>query len=286
MLDLFPKTGSLVVPMPSLQVNRDNHNDTYKSLFMGDLIALNLAAKRCIQPGHYFKQPNGDTNLSLADITLDTSSFYLFAHKALASSIFIFTKLLPHDKQQGISYKSVTTFVNDVQAQKTTTHSGVRTACGRGLTWALKAIVEKRDDLVQHWQGNRSNQFFLEICAWDVPLVIYYDPLKETEIDKERVDSVYSMVKSSVNAKLDSSAQTLQKIAWMEAWQPKLSSQLAAEVETLLDNSKFIALPVTPQLLAKLDDTMASLLEHGLAQNKLASTGSYHHPNAQRAKRQ
>ncbi len=231
---------------------------------MNELLSLELSAKRSLSPATYRRHKDGSADFSLQDTVLDVSTFYLFAHKTLVSSIFIFVKTLPHDKAHGISFKSYTGFTKNVLAKENEVLEQVFRDCGKKLSWAQRAIIDKRDDLVQHWQGNASNKFFTMICAWDLPYLVYYNPKGLDNIDSKKVDYVYSQVKTAVKTSLENQSDTLQKIVWMEAWQPTLSTQLQAEIDSLANNDIFIALPVTPQLVQKLDEMMACLLEEAL----------------------
>lgn len=263
-LELFPLSSQQLFKLPDLAVDAKTKADTYKGLFLNELLALETSARRNLAPATYRRHPDGSANLSLPDTILDVSTFYLFAHKTLVSAIFIFTKTLPHDKARGISYQSFTTFANKVAKQENEVYKTVYQNCGKHLAWAQKAFIDKRDDLVQHWQGNASNKFFTCIYAWDLPLLVYYDPKALDTIDKKQVDFVYAQVKPKVKAQLEQGVDVLQAIAWLEAWHPTLSQQLQQQVESLLDDNKFIALPVTPQLIQQLDTTIAGLLETAL----------------------
>jgi hypothetical protein len=68
---------------------------------------------------------------------------------------------------------------------------------------------------------------------------------------------------------LETSADALQKIVWLEGWSPKLSRQIQGEIDALTDNSVFISLPITPQLIERLDKTLAGLLS---VANRLKTT--------------
>jgi hypothetical protein len=263
-LELFPLSTQQLFKLPDLAVDAKTKADTYKGLFLNELLALETSARRNLAPATYIRHADGSANMSLPDTILDVSTFYLFAHKTLVSAIFIFAKTLPHDKARGITYQSYTTFANKVHGQGNDVYKAVYESCGKNLSWAQKAIIDKRDDLVQHWQGNSSNKFFTSIYAWDLPLLVYYDPKAVDAIDGKQVDFVYAQVKPKVKAQLDPAADAMQKIVWLEAWHPTLSRQLQQQVESLLNNDKFIALPITPHLVQHLDTTIASLLEAGL----------------------
>ncbi|MNY45626.1 hypothetical protein D3C86_1807440 [compost metagenome] len=73
-----------------------------------------------------------------------------------------------------------------------------------------------------------------------------------------------AQVKTKVKASLDEQADSLQKIAWMEAWQSKVSTQVQAQIASLMDNDSFIALPVTASIVEKIDTTIACLLEEAI----------------------
>jgi len=263
-LELFPLSTKQLFKLPDLAVDVKTKADTYKGLFLNELLALETSARRNLAPATYIRHADGSAKMSLPDTILDVSTFYLFAHKTLVSAIFIFAKTLPHDKARGITYQSYTTFANKVLGQGNDVYKAVYESCGKNLSWAQKAIIDKRDDLVQHWQGNSSNKFFTSIYAWDLPLLVYYNPKATGSIDSKQVDYVCSQVTAKVKAKLDPGADAMQKIAWMEAWHPMLSQQLQKEVDGLLDSNAFIALPVTEQLVKRLDATIASLLEVAL----------------------
>src|SRR5437868_775442 len=113
-LELFPLTRRELFKLPDLAIDETTKADTYKSLFLNELLALETCAKRNLAPAHYIKLPNGDTNLDLPSVVLDASSFYLFAHKTLVSAIFIFAKTLPHSLAKGIQFRSFTTFADRV----------------------------------------------------------------------------------------------------------------------------------------------------------------------------
>ncbi|MFZ1301105.1 MAG: hypothetical protein WAQ27_00800 [Candidatus Microsaccharimonas sp.] len=260
MLELFPLSKTQIFQLPDLALPRSG-GSSYTSLFLNELLSLETSAKRCLVPAGYARNPDGSANLSLPDITLDVSTFYLFAHKTLVSAIFIFAKTIPHEKAKGVTFRSYTAFTKDVLAEKNETLALVHKKCGKQLSWAQKALINKRDDLVQHWQGNSSNKFFTMIYAWDLPYLVYYNPETVNKLDQAQVDFVCSQVKQKVKNQLDPQADTLQKLAWMEAWHPKLSIQLQRSIDKLLDNNIYISLPVTPQLIEKLDKTIASLLE-------------------------
>lgn len=265
MLDLFPLTLAQVFKLPDLAVDGNTNADTYKGLFLNELLSLELSAKRNLVPATYIRHQDGSANMSIADTILDVSSFYLFAHKTLVSTIFIFAKTIPRDKSRGITFRSYTAFNKDVQAQKNEVLKDLYYSCGKNLTWAQKAIIDKRDDLVQHWQGNASNKFFTMVCAWDLPYLVYYNSKELNKIDSNDVDRVFTQVKQRIKAPLDAKSDALQKIVWMEAWQPNVSTQLQKEIDKLTDNELFISLPVTPQLIKKLDETIAGILERALA---------------------
>jgi uncharacterized protein YecT (DUF1311 family) len=267
MLELFPLTCRQIFQLPDLAVDPTVKADTYKGLFLNELLSLEVSAKRNLTPATYQRHADGSANLSMEDTILDVSTFYLFAHKALVSSIFIFTKTIRHDKRRGIGLGGYTDFMKVVSDKKTPTLEMVFKDCGKKLSWAQRAIIDKRDNLVQHWQVNSSNKFFTIVCAWDLPYLIYYNPKELHKIDDTKVNAAYNQVKTATKTKLDeSSSDSLQKIAWMEAWQPTLSTQLQTEINSLIDNDTFIALPVTPQLIRKLDETISCLLEEA---NKL-----------------
>lgn len=261
MFELFPLTRVELFKLPDLAVDKTTHADTYKSLFMNELLALETCTRRNLSPDHYIKFPNGDRNLDLPSIVLDASSFYLFAHKTLVSSIFIFAKTLPHELSRGIKFASFTAFASQVSQHTSDVYKEIYTSCGRDINWAQANLVDKRDDLVQHWQGNDSNKFFTSVYAWDLPLLVYYDPKREEELRHNDINSIYTTVKHKHPGwQLDPNADALQKIVWLEGWSPKLSRQTQDEIAELTDNSIFISLPVTPQLVEYLDKTLAGLL--------------------------
>lgn len=265
MLDLFPLTLDQVFKLPDLAVDGNTSADTYKSLFINELLSLELSAKRNLVPATYVRHQDGSASISLPDIILDVSSFYLFAHKTLVSNIFIFAKTIPRGKSRGITFRSYTAFNKDVQAQKNEVLKDLYHSCGKHLTWAQKAIIDKRDDLIQHWQGNTSNKFFTMVCAWDLPYLVYYNSKELDKIDSKAVDRVFSLVRQRIKAPLDAKSDALQKIVWMEAWQPNVSTQLQKEIDNLTNNELFISLPVTPQLIKRLDETIAGILEQASA---------------------
>ena len=265
MLELFPISKEQLFKLPDLAVDKGAPTDTYKSLFLNELLALETSAKRNLTPATYFKLPSGDTNLSVPDVVLDVSTFYLFAHKTLVSTIFILAKSLPHEKARGIGFNSYTAFTNGVIAEKTETLGRIKASSGKKLLWAQNAIVNKRDDLVQHWQGNASNKFFTMICAWDLPYLVYYNPKDLDKLNLPEIDSTLALVKRKVKATIDPKADALQKLAWMEAWSPNLSNQVQDDINNLLNNDIFINLPITPQLINKLDDVISSLLAEALS---------------------
>ena len=260
-LELFPLTRAELFKLTDLAVDDTTHADTYKGLFMNELMALETCAKRNLSPAHYFRNPDGSTNLDLSSVVLDASSFYLFAHKTLVSGIFIFAKTLPPELRRGIQFKSFTTFADRVSQQANDVYTDLYTSCGRDIAWSQKSIIDKRDDLVQHWQSNASNKFFTSIYAWDLPLLVYYDPKRKDDLNKADIDSLCASVRrSNPGWQLDASADTTQKIVWLEGWSPKLSRQTQDDIAKLTDNSVFISLPITPQLIERLDKTLAGLL--------------------------
>jgi hypothetical protein len=247
--------------LPNLAIDSTAHNDTYKGLFINELIALETCAKRNLTPAHYFKRPDGSINLDLPNIVLDASSFYLFAHKTLVSAIFIFAKTLPPELRRGIQFRSFTSFAEHVAQHENNVYTDIYTSCGWDVAWAQKSIINKRDKLVQHWQCNSSNKFLTSVYAWDLPLLVYYDPKRKGNLNKTAIDSLCATVRlSKPNWQLDPSADTLQKIVWLESWLPKLSRQIQVDVANLTDNTIFISLPITPQLVERLDKTIAGLL--------------------------
>jgi hypothetical protein len=260
-LELFPLTRVELFKLPDLAVDSVSQADTYKSLFFNELLALETCAKRNLAPAHYFRHPDGSTNLDLSSIVLDASSFYLFAHKTLVSGIFIFAQTLPTEHKRGIQFRSFTTFAERVRQHENDVYTDIYTTCGYDVAWVQKSIIEKRDDLVQHWQGNDSNKFFTSVYAWDLPLLVYYDPKRKDDLDKTAIDSLCTSVRRNKPSwQLDPSADALQKIVWLEGWSPKLSRQIQADIASLTDNSAFISLPITPQLIERLDKTLAGLL--------------------------
>jgi len=265
MLELFPLTQAQLFKLPDMAVDSKTQADTYKGLFLNEILSLELSAKRNLVPATYFRHPDGSADLSLPDTILDVSTFYLFAHKTLVSAIFMFANTLPHDKARGIPATGYTVFAKAVQAEKNDVLKSVRTSCGKNITWAQKAIIDKRDKLVQHWQSNASNKFFTMVCAWDLPYLVYYNAKTLDQIDASKVDYVFNQAKQKVKASIDPKSDSLQKIAWLEAWHPTLSTQLQSEIEALTDTDIFVTLPVTPQLIKKLDETIACLLEKGLS---------------------
>lgn len=267
MLELFPLTQKWLLKLPDMAVDVKTQSDTYKGLFLNEMLSLELCAKRNLAPATYFRNPDGSTNLSLTDTILDVSTFYLFAHKTLVSAIFVFVNTLPRDKTRGIPAASYTAFAKAVQAERNETLKSVRVSCGKNLTWARNAIIDKRDKLVQHWQSNASNKYFTMICAWDLPYLVYYNPKTLDQIDSVEVDYVFNQAKQKIKASIDARADSLQKIAWLEAWRPTLSTQLQAEIDRLTDTDIFVTLPVTPQLIKRLDETIACLLEKGIQMN-------------------
>lgn len=86
-----------------------------------------------------------------------------------------------------------------------------------------KSIIDKRDDLIQHWQGNAASKFFTSVFAWDLPYLVYHTADCTKNIDDKKVNSVLAQVKTKIRASLDEQADSLQKIAWMEAWQFKVN---------------------------------------------------------------
>jgi hypothetical protein len=261
-LELFPLTRAELFKLPDLAVDSTTHADTYKGLFMNELMALEVCAKRNLAPAHYFKNADGSANLDISSVVLDASSFYLFAHKTLVSSIFIFAKTLPPELRRGIQFRSFTAFAGLVAQHENEVYTDIYTSCGRDIAWAQKNIIDKRDDLVQHWQGNDSNKFFTSIYAWDLPLLVYYDPKRKNDLNETGINSLCASVKvSKPSWQLDPSADPMQKIVWLESWSPKLSRQIQADVDLLTDNSVFISLPITPQLIERLDATLAGLLQ-------------------------
>lgn len=261
LLELFPLTRAELFKLPALAVDSTTHSDTYTGLFMNELLALETCAKRNLAPAHYFRHPDGSANLNLPSIVLDASSFYLFAHKTLVSCIFIFAKTIPSELRRGIQFRSFTTFAERVAQHETDVYTDIYTSCGYDIDWAQKNIIDKRDDLVQHWQGNDSNKFFTSVYAWDLPLLVYYDPKRKDDLNKGAIDSLCAAVKRKKPSwQLDPSADALQKIVWLEGWSPKLSRQTQADITSLTDNSIFISLPITPQLIERLDKTLAGLL--------------------------
>lgn len=259
-LELFPLTRVELFKLPDLALDAVSGADTYKGLFLNELLALETCARRNLSPAHYFKNPDGSTNLDLSSIVLDASSFYLFAHKTLVSGIFIFTKTLPPALRRDIQFRSFTTFADRVLNQENSVYADLYTSCGRDISWSQKNIIDKRDDLVQHWQGNTSNKFFTSVYAWDLPLLVYYDPKRQEGLNKPDIDSLCASVRrSNPSWQLDPSADTLQKIVWLEGWSPKLSRQTQDDIANLTDNSVFISLPITPQLIERLDKTLAGL---------------------------
>jgi len=265
MADLFAQSQLTVFQLPELAVGATPHNDTYKSFYLNELVALEASAKRCLTPTRYLRPLGRDGSISLPDIILDISSFYLFAHKTLVSTVFVVFQTLPHRLRQGVSLKGFTNFATNVADKKNHTHELIYETCNRDVQWAQHAIIEKRDNVVEHWQTNTPNKFFANIIALDIPLLVYYDPKREHELDMKVVDSVLARVRLK-HPKLivDANADVLQKIAWLEAWSPTFSRQLQEDVAGLLNNDIFTALPVTPQLIKKLDETMAGLLKRAL----------------------
>lgn len=261
MYDLFPLTGAQAFKLPEFRVRKSDGSDSYKSLFATELLALEVCAKRNLKPANYSRNADGSVTMSLGEVVLDAPSFYLFAHKALLTTLFLLVKSLPHDQRAGLSYKSFTSFSKDVAVKRTEIHASIYSKCGKDVRWAQKFIIDKRDDLVQHWQGNASNKFMPSVYAVDIPLLIYYDAESVYKLDEAQIDRVRAKVSVRTKMVLNGYADPVQKVAWMEAWLPSLTSQLQEEVETLLDNDIFISLPVTPQLVAHLDKTMANLLE-------------------------
>lgn len=251
--------------LPSLALDTDTH-DTYKGLFMNDLLTLEVSAKRCLVPSTYERHADGSINLSVPDTVLDVSSFYLFAHKALVSALFILHTALPRTASQGLPYNSFNRFMSALNRESSDFLRELHQQQGSNLSWVHKSIVTKRDDLVQHWQGNVSKKFFVSIFGWDLPYLVYYNPKDIDQIDDAAVESVYQQVKSATSAQLgEASADSLQKIAWMEAWQPTLATDLQRKVESLLDNNLFITLPVTPQLIDKLDEVIAGIINKAVS---------------------
>lgn len=264
-LKLFPKSRTAIFRIPNLPAGTPNNEETYRALFLNELLALETCAKRNLVPATYIRHPDGSVNLSISDIVLDVSSFYLFAHKTLVSSIFILAKTIPHDQARGISFRSYTTFTNNVLEAEDDTSRILRKECGRNLSWAQTAIIDKRDDLIQHWQGNAASKFFTSVFAWDLPYLVYHAADYAKKIDDKKVDSVLAQVKTKVKASLDGQADSLQKIAWMEAWQFKVSTQTRDRVASLMDSKSFITLPVTQSLVEKLDTTIAGLLNTAMS---------------------
>lgn len=263
-LKLFPKSRIAIFKIPNLPAGTPNNEETYRALFLNELLALETCAKRNLVPATYIRHPDGSANISVSDIVLDVSSFYLFAHKTLVSAIFILAKTIPHDQARGINFRSYTKFTKNVLAGDDDISQRLRKQCGKNLSWAQAAIIDKRDDLIQHWQGNASSKFFTSIFAWDVPYLVYYSADYVKKIDDKKVNSVLAQVKTKVKADLDGQADSLQKIAWMEAWQSKVSSQVQTQIASLMNNDLFIALPVTPSIVEKLDTTIACLLNEAV----------------------
>lgn len=260
-LELFPLTRVEFFKLPDLAVESVSQADTYKSLFINELLALEVCAKRNLMPAHYFKNPDGSANLDISSVVLDASSFYLFAHKTLISTIFIFAKTLPHNLRQGFQFRSFSTFAEHVSQPQNDIYKDIYSSCGRDIAWSQKNIINKRDDLVQHWQGNTSNKFFTNIYAWDLPLLVYYDPKRKQDLKVADINRLCATVRQRHSSwQLDSSAEALQKIVWLESWAPRLQRQLQDDVAKLTDNSIFISLPVTPQFIERLDKTLAGLL--------------------------
>lgn len=260
-LELFPLTRAELFKLPDLAVDSTTHADTYKGLFLNELLALDTCARRNLAPAHYFKNPDGSTNLDLPSVVLDASSFYLFAHKTLVSGLFIFAKTLPPEHRQGVQFRSFTTFAERVSQQQNELYKDVYTSCGWDIAWVQKNIIEKRDDLVQHWQGNASNKFFTALYAWDLPLLVYYDPKRKDDLDATTINTLCASVRQkNPGWQLDPAADAMQKIVWLEGWSPKLSRQIQDDITKLTDNSVFISLPITPQLIERLDKTLAGLL--------------------------
>lgn len=259
-LSLFPLTLAQIRQIPNLFVVEGIQTDTYKSLFVNELLALNTCARRNLAPEHYFKLPNGDTNLDLSSIVLDASSFYLFAHKTLVSSIFILSKTIPSGLAQGIPLK-FSTFSSRTASQYSDLYSHLYSVCGCDIAWAQRSIIDKRDNLVQHWQGNISNKFFTMIFAWDLPLLVYYDPRRLQDLNASAIGSLCASVRRTHSGwQLDSSADTLQKIVWLEGWSLRLSSQIQDDINQLTDDSIYISLPITPQLIKRIDKTLSGIL--------------------------
>lgn len=263
-LELFPLTKEQMFKLPQLSIGADSHSDTYKGFFMNEVLALETSAKRNLAPTGYARRSDGNGNLSLPDTILDVSSFYLFAHKTLVSTIFILAKTVPRPKARGIQFNSFTKFRKSVEKHDTELLELLYRTCGKDLTWAQRAIIDKRDDLVQHWQGNATNKLFPMIIIWDVPYLVYYNSEHKDSIDVSAVDTVLARARGKIKAQIDPAADPLQKIAWLEAWQPSVSSGLQQDIDSLRNDDYFITLPVTAQLCAKLDKLIASLLKTAL----------------------
>lgn len=260
-LNLFPLSKKVVFDLPSLS---SGDIDTYKTFFINELLCLETSATRNFKPA-YIRHKDGSANIAIHDVILDTSSFYLFAHKALISTIFIFCKTIPRTDAQSIPFASFGKFYNAVFKNETEIQRKIFQTNGKNLTWAKRVIIDKRDDLVQHWQGNSSNKFFPSVFPWDLPLLVYCNPNAVSDMDNRRIDYVLAQVKKAIKADIDEKSSSLQKIAWMEAWEPKLSDQLKKEVYRLCDNDKFITLPVTGQLVEQLDQVIYSLIAQAIS---------------------
>lgn len=265
MADLFAESQLIVFQLPELAVGATPHNDTYKSFYLTELVALEASAKRCLAPSHYVRPLRRDGSISLPDIILDISSFYLFAHKTLVSTVFVAFQTLPHGLRRGISLSGFTNFAANVAGKKNHTYELIYETCNRDIQWAQHAVIEKRDNVVEHWQTNTPNKFFANIIALDLPLLVYYDSKREGDLDEAAVNSVVAQVQlKHPKLSIDNTTDTIQKIAWLEAWSPTFSRQLQEEVAELLNNDIFTALPVTPQLVKRLDEVMAGLLKRAV----------------------
>jgi len=245
---------------------------TNGTLFADDIVATDYTLERFINFPHYKRNPDGSVNMDFAAVFADTQSFYLFAHKLIVSTLLMIKNYLPHSyvQQAQLPLGKFGKFFSYVYNKDNDLTKLIKKHMDAELKWAKYKIIDKRDNMVQHWTTNLQNQLMPTIQTFDLPILTYEHPEKFAEsVDKKRILYWTEKIAKKNGIAYSSNENPGSNIAFLEAWYPKLSLDERESIDNLVNSDVYIALPISPIIAEELSKYLEKIF--GIIDNVLSS---------------
>jgi hypothetical protein len=238
-----------------------NLHEGTRSMFMHDLFMLDEAASRNLSMKPI--REKDDYEKELAKIMLDVQGFYLMAARAVVSSISIAWDVLPSQARQNLPNRGFNKFYGHVSTSHKRFPRKLYGQLGRELDWLKLHVIDKRDNVIQHWAVNPQKRFMPNLTLYpDVNVVSYVSQEKKYPQNvAHRINKLFDDRTKHELALRSDISEVVERQAVMELWYCDLIDERQDELDQIIDHSIQIVLPVTKNMVDRLSMFFVQLLE-------------------------